>query len=143
MFMLAMVLAVTAPHPLVGVWRVTYPWHTEMRDGVAVPYQENGEVTVEVKGDSLIATVTTTPTSAFSPRRPFRLATVANGAEAVFVDRSVVTFTTEGGVKREATAVTTWVLRPAGDDLAGSLERHVEGSRATPTPRPVTGRRIR
>ena len=143
MLTLAMLFAVTAPHPLVGVWRVTYPWHTEMRNGVVVPYQENGEVTVEMKGDSLIATVTTTRTSEFSPTRPFRLATIANGSEAVFVERSVVNFTTADGAVREATAVTTWVLRPAGDDLGGSLERYLEGADAKRTPRPVTGRRIR
>ncbi len=46
-----------------------YPWRTEIRNGVALPYQENGEVRVEVKGDSLMATVTTTRTSEFSPTR--------------------------------------------------------------------------
>lgn len=143
MLTLAMLLASAQPHPLVGVWRLTYPWHTEIRNGTAMAYQENGELTVEAKGDSLIATVTTVPTSAFSPTRPFRLATVPSGTEAVFVERNVVTHTGTGGETREAVVVTTWVLRGAGDELVGSLERQVEGTGSRRTPRPVTGRRIR
>ncbi len=45
-----MFLAVAPPHPMVGTWRVTYPWHTEIRNGVAVPYQEHGELRVEGTG---------------------------------------------------------------------------------------------
>jgi hypothetical protein len=54
-----------------------------------------------------------------------------------------VTFSA-GGAERQATAVSTWILSASGDQLAGSLERRLEGIDATRHgPQPLTGSRIR
>lgn len=132
----------TVPHPLEGAWKITYPWHLEMENGVAKPVMETGELKVEAHGDSLIATLVTTHTSEFSPTRPFRLATLRGSDEAVFVMRDQVSFNMRG-TERQAIAVSTWILQADGDQIRGSLERRLEGINEGLGRLPLTGNRIR
>jgi hypothetical protein len=134
---------IAAPNPLIGVWTITYPWHLERENGVVKPFMETAQLTVEARGDSLIATVVTTHTSAYSPRRPFRLAAPSGSAEPTFVMRDQVTLNMRGATST-TTAITTWIMKPAGDRLGGTVERRME---AIPGrihgPLPMTGTRIR
>jgi hypothetical protein len=131
------------PHPLVGVWRITYPWHLELVNGVVKPTMETGRLTVEARGDSLIATLDAEPAGQGRSRR---LSTSSGGAPPVFVMRDLVTVDMQGE-RREATAVGTWVFRVNGDALGGSLERRIElegrSGRTSHGPQSLTGVRVR
>ena len=123
-------------HPLVGAWRVTYPWHVEVKNGVATPVMETGEMTVEARGDSLVASI------AREGKRAIRLATRRGPGDVTFIARDSVTFTSPSG-KRGVIAVSTWVLQPSGDQLSGTLDRRVEGiDVANPGPQRLSGQRL-
>jgi hypothetical protein len=146
-FALALFITLTPqpsqPHPLVGVWRITYPWHLEVVNGVVHPTMEKGHLTVETRGDSLIATL---EAESAGQGRSRRLATSLGTGATVFVMRDLVTVDIRGN-RREATAVGTWVLRVNGDELSGSLERRIElagsESQMSHGPQALRGTRVR
>ena len=84
------------PHPLEGRWHNTFPWHIEVENGVVKPVMETGELKMEARGNWLIATLVTNPTTAFSPTRPIRLAAPLGSPEPVFVMRDPVTMKMSG-----------------------------------------------
>jgi len=133
------------PHPLEGVWRISFPWHIEVVNGVVTPTMETGELRVEVKGDSLVATVARTPTADTPTPRPIRMAALRLGiGEVSFEARDNVTMASPDGGERTMTAISVWVLKPAGDQLAGTLERKLEGAPSPGHgPLPLTGSRVR
>jgi hypothetical protein len=132
-----------AQHPLEGVWKITYPWHIDVVNGVVKPVMETGELKVEARGDSLIATLATNPSAQRPQPRPLRLAAVPGSGDVVFVMRDPVTLTI-GGTERQVTAVSTWIFRPDGDALQGSLERRMEGTNVpSHGPQALTGSRAR
>jgi hypothetical protein len=134
-------VAQVEPHPLVGRWKVSFPWHVDIRNGVATPVMESGELRVEERGDSLVATIVRS-TEAQS-KRDIRLAALKGPGETVFIARDKVTFST-GATQRDAIAVSTWILRPDGDRLRGTLERKLEGTGPPGAgPQPLGGVRIR
>ena len=131
------------PHPLEGLWKVSFPWHIEVVNGVVTPTMESAEMRVEVKGDSLIAILARTPTADVPTPRPIRLAALAGSGEIVFETRDLVTMASAGGAERTMTAVSIWVFKPSGDQLVGTLERKIEGAAATHGPLPLSGSRVR
>jgi hypothetical protein len=134
----------SAPHPLIGTWKVTYPWHIEVVNGVVTPTMEIGKLTVEARGDSLVATLITDASPQFARRRLLHFAALAgSNASTTFVMRDLVTMNM-GGAEQQATAVSTWILSPAGDQLTGSLERRLEGvNMRAYGPQRLTGSRVR
>jgi hypothetical protein len=72
------------------------------------------------------------------------MAAPVGAAETVFETRDRVTMATGGGRERTMIAVSTWILKPDGDRLGGSLERRIEGVAATGNgPLPLSGNRVR
>lgn len=135
----------TDPHPLEGLWKVSFPWHIEVVNGVVTPTMESAEMRVEVKGDSLIATVARTPTADTPTPRPIRLAALrAQAGQVSFETRDNVTVSSPSGGERTMTAISIWVFTPSGDRLHGTLERKLEGA-PTPGhgPLALTGSRVR
>ena len=133
------------PHPLEGIWKISFPWHIEVVNGVVTPTMEAGELRVEVKGDSLIAVVARMPTADSPTPRPIRLSALRAGTPAItFETRDQVTVSSPDGGERSMTAISIWTLEPSGDQLSGTLERRLEGA---PTrghgPLPLTGSRAR
>jgi hypothetical protein len=131
-------------HPLEGVWTITFPWHVEVVNGVVTPTMETAEMKVEIQGDSLVATIARTPTTDTPNPRPIRLAAPLGTGETVFETRDRVTMSMGSGGERTMIAVSTWVLKPDGDRLGGSLERRLEGAPSSSNgPLPLSGARVR
>jgi hypothetical protein len=125
-------------HPLVGVWKVTYPWHVDVKDGVVTPVMESGEMTVEARGDSLIATIVR------DNKRAIRLAALKGAADPTFTTRDSISFAAANETKRNTTVLNTWVFRASGDRLSGSLDRFVENIPINnPGPQPLSGQRVK
>src|SRR5262245_36561496 len=96
------------PLPVAGVWRITYPWHIGVKDGVVTPVMETGQLTVEARADSIIAILRKDAGSAGRPT--LRLAAPRSTADTVvFVTRDKVSLTSSGATQ-ETTAVSTWVF---------------------------------
>jgi hypothetical protein len=128
---------------LVGVWRISYQAGLRLENGTATPIMATGTLTVRAEGDSLTGDLTTDPSPGLLPRKPVRLAARAGVGETVFVSRTQATLNVNG-VRREATAVSTWRLRARGDTLSGTVERRLEDFDVPPqAPGPVTGTRRR
>lgn len=147
--LLAAALAFAAPalsaqqHPLVGTWSISYAAGMRIENGSPTPINATGRLTVELQGDSLIATLATDPIPNLPPRPEVRLAARAGSGDAVFIQRGVATLNINGA-EQKATSVSTWTLRAKGDQLEGTLERTIEGVDAhSPGPRPVTGSRLK
>ena len=145
---LSLALALVAPdqqaHPLEGVWKISFPWHVEVVNGVVTPTMETAEMKVEIQGDSLVATVSRTPTTDTPNPRPIRMTAPLRTGETVFETRDRVTMAMGGGGERTMVAISTWVLKPDGDQLGGSLERRLEGAPGAGNgPLPLSGTRVR
>ncbi len=135
--------AAAQTHPLVGVWQISFAGGMRIENGTPTPIQRTGKLTVEVKDDSLIATLTTDPAPDLPTRPPVRLAAKAGPGAATFVQRSKVKVNLNGN-EQEATAISTWSLAVAGDQLEGSVDRTVEGFEgAGGGAQPVTGKRVK
>jgi hypothetical protein len=141
---LALVSSDQQAHPLEGVWKVTFPWHVEVVNGVVTPTMETAEMKVEIQGDSLVATISRTPTPDTPNPRPIRMAAPLGTGETVFETRDRVTMSMGSGGERTMIAVSTWVLKTDGDRLGGSLERRIEGANGTRNGAlPLSGTRVR
>jgi hypothetical protein len=129
-----------SPHPLVGTWKVEFPGGARIENGVATPIRLKGSLTVEARGDSLIANLV--PDQGEGPARPpVRLAAKATAGDVTFVTHSQVTLNINGS-EQKATSVATWVLRVNGERLEGTVDRKVEGMEAHAAgPQPITGTR--
>jgi hypothetical protein len=142
---LLLILCPVAMHaqkpPLVGVWQVTYPAGMRIENDVETPIIATATLTIEAQGDSLIANLATHPSGDMAPRPPVRLAAKAGAGDATFTGQSKATLNINGA-KREATAISTWVLRAKGDSLEGTVQRKIEGFDAGgQEPKAVTGTR--
>ena len=141
MRVLALLFLLAAPtqqqeHPLVGTWKITYPWHIDVVNGVVKPVMETGELRVQARGDSLTAEVVR------NGARTIRIAARKGAEETVFVARDSVTLTTPSGA-RPMIAVSTWILKVSGDRLSGSLQRRLEGAGGPDVgPQPLSGQRL-
>jgi hypothetical protein len=127
--------------PLVGVWQVTYPAGSRNEDGVVTPIMGTGTLTVEARGDSLVATLVNDSSATPPTRPPIRMTGPARPGEAVFLSQSPAMLNINGE-QRLALVAETWKLSASGDTLAGSLTRSLIGADAEPQqPLPVTGHR--
>jgi hypothetical protein len=108
-------------------------------DGHATPLIATGLLTVEIKEDSLIASLVTNPSPDIPARPPARLVAGLTTGDAVFVSRTEARLNINGE-ERKATAVSTWMLRATGDSLGGTVERRLEGfEMGNQGPQPVSG----
>lgn len=127
--------------PLVGVWQVSFPVGARIQNGTPTPIMATGVLTVEAKGDSLVADLVTDPSPDLPARPPIRLAARAGTGDAVFISRSKATIRANES-EREATVMSTWTIGAKGDTLAGTVERKLEGFDAgNQAPQPVAGTR--
>ena len=132
---------VVAQQPFVGAWQLSYPIGARIEDGIETPIIGTGLFTVEAKGDSLIGMLATDPMPDMPARPPLRLAGKAGAGEARFLAHSKATININGA-EREATVVSTWVLRAKGDSIGGTVERSIEGMEAgMQGAKPVSGTR--
>lgn len=130
------------PHPLVGAWKINFVGGMRIENGTPTPVKLTGTLTVEAKGDSLIATLVADPTGGAS-RPPTRLAAKSVSGDVTFVSRSQVTLNMNGAEQR-ATSVATWKLGAVNDKLEGTVDRKLEGVDAPAIgPQPVTGTRVK
>lgn len=135
--------ALAQSHPLVGVWQISFVGGMRIENGTPTPIQRTGKLTVEVKGDSLIANVVTDPMADLPTRPPFRMATKAGAGTASFIQRSKVVINTNGD-EQEATSISTWSLGAKGDQLEGTIDRKIEGHDGPGGgAQPVTGKRVK
>ena len=113
-------------HPFVGSWAIEYPAGARHEGGEIVPIMAKAKVTVESVGDSLIAMVATEPSADRPARPPARLAAKRVDGTVTFVNRA------EAKVRmndEESTriSITTWTFTVTGDELAGTIDRRIEG----------------
>jgi hypothetical protein len=131
-------------HALVGTWTISYPAGMRMTNGAPTPITATGTLTFVVQGDSLVGTLVTDPIEGAPARPPSRMAARTAAGEMTFVQRSPAQVNMNGEV-REATGVSTWTLRVAGDALSGTVARRIEGLEGVQLPeqpaQPVTGQR--
>jgi hypothetical protein len=118
--------ALVAQQPaLVGTWQISYPAELRVMNGVLDPVMATGTLTVEARGDSLIANLLTDASPDLRARPPLRLATKA-GPNPTFESRSKATLNMNGE-QTTVTSVNTWIFKATGDHLEGSVERKLEG----------------
>lgn len=133
-------------HALVGSWSITYPAGIRHENGVATPITGTGTLDVVQQGDSLVATLTPNPIEGQPLRPPMRMAARTPTGEVTFVTRGSATLNLNGE-SRQATSVSTYVLRANGDTLEGTIERRLEGVDDLPLApqpaQPVTGVRTK
>ena len=129
---------------LVGSWSVSYAAGMRNENGVATPITGTGTLDVVQQGDSLVATLTPNPIEGQPTRPPMRMATRTPTGDVTFVTRGSATLNLNGE-SRQATSVSTYVLRANGDTLEGTIERRLEGVDDLPLApqpaQPVTGTR--
>ena len=131
--------------PLVGKWSIEYERGRRMENGTVTPMMGTGTLTIEPKGDSLVATLAVAGTRPDgSPVPPTVMGGKSTATGAVFVQKGIVTLNVNGE-QRQVESVVTWTLAATGDDLRGTLLRELPGAVAqVPTePAPVKGTRAR
>jgi hypothetical protein len=139
--LLAVVSMLSSPHPLVGTWKIDFPAGMRIQNGEATPVRRTGTLTVEARGDSLIATLVPDPSDAPS-RGPVRLAAKSVSGDVTFVTTSQVTINVNGS-EQQGTSTATWILGVKDDKLSGTVDRKVEAPHAPAAgPQPVTGTRV-
>jgi hypothetical protein len=130
------------PHPLVGTWSIEYERGRRVENGEVTPIMGTGRLTIEQRGDSLVATFapparpdgTVPPPSTTSAR----IAT----PEVVFTQEQSVTINMNG--EEQVRRITlTWSLTASGDALSGTLRRDLPMSPEPLPPTPVKGTRLR
>ena len=144
----AVILAATGlraqpTHPLVGKWTIEFQRGQRMENGSVTPIMGSGELVVTARGDSLVATLTTSgtrPDGSVAP--PAVMTGKANGGQAVFVHRATAQLNLNGE-SRSAEATTTWTLRVNGDALDGTMLREIKDVmlQVPMEPSPVKGKR--
>ena len=127
--------------PFAGTWQLSYPIGMQVDNGVATPILGTGVLTVEMTGDSLIATLVTDPVPDMPARPPARLAAKAGSGTVTFVSHASGK-ASMNGEERDINVVSTWVLTVTGDAIAGTVQRQIEGFAGMgQEPQPVTGKR--
>lgn len=137
-------LRAQATHPLVGKWNIEFQRGQRMENGTVTPMMGTGELVIAVRGDSLVATLTTSgtrPDGSVSP--PAVMSGTPNGAQAVFVHKTTAQLNMNGEA-RTADAVTTWTLKVNGDQLEGTMLREIKDVmlQVPMEPSPVKGKRV-
>jgi hypothetical protein len=125
---------------------VQYPGGMRHEDGEVIMIAATGTLTVEVQGDSLVATLVQNPSDQLPTRGPLRMATTRGANATEFVTRANAQVNIHGAV-RQATSVSTWTLTATGETLNGTLARRIEGiddvELPATDPQPVSGTRAR
>jgi hypothetical protein len=137
-------LLAQASHPLVGRWNIEFQRGQRMENGTVTPIMGTGDLVVEARGDSLVATLTTAGTRPDgSTVPPAVMRGAARGSEAVFNHTTTAQLNMNGEV-RNADAITTWTFRVAGDLLEGTMRREITGLmlQVPMEPSPVKGKRV-
>lgn len=128
-------------HPLVGRWNLSMPAPMRGADGKVSMVTRKSVMTVELAGDSLIATVRNEPLPGEPDSGDRRFAGIRNAGAVRLVHASTATLS--GGsrdMSREASTI--YVLDASGDKVTGTLTVEVPGIDGIP-PRTVTGTLVR
>ncbi len=126
---------------LVGTWQLSFPIGMQVDNGVPTPILGTGMLTVEAVGDSLIATLVTDHAPDMPARPPARLAAGMRTGEAVFTSHAPGQINMNGE-ERDINVISTWTLTATGDNLAGTVQRQIEGfDGLAQDPQPVSGAR--
>jgi hypothetical protein len=137
---------VAQANPLLGIWRVHAPAGTRITAEGATAIYADGTLTVEAKGDSMIATLRTEPIAGGTQKPPLRFAVLPPASGDVTFTAATETRTTMNGQTLNPTALlVTMVLRASGDSLGGTMERVPTNDDELPRtgPQPITGRRVK
>lgn len=130
--------AAAQSHQLVGVWTVTHPSGMRVENGVRTPISGTATLTIETKGDSLVANFV--PDSVDGHARPpsrFAAKTVEGAVTFVQISEAILDF---GGGEEKRTATARWTLAVKDGMIEGTVDRTIEGL-AIPMggPQPVSG----
>lgn len=128
--------------PLLGKWSIEYERGRRMENGTVTPVMGTGTLTIESRGDSLVATLSgqTRPDGSAVP--PLVMGGKNTAAGAVFLQKGQATLNINGE-QRAVESLVTWTLAASGDELRGTLLRELPGAGVqVPTePAPVKGTR--
>lgn len=126
---------------VVGTWHLSFVVGNKVEPTGVTRIQGSGTLTIEAKGDSLIATLVTDPIPERPSPPPVRMAAVTGPGEITFTSQSKATLTINGA-GRETTATSVWKVRIVGDSLTGTVERQINGfGPANQGPQPISGSR--
>jgi hypothetical protein len=141
----ALVAAAPQPkaHPLVGKWNIEYERGRRMTDGEAQSIMGKALLEVTARGDSLVGTLTPeSPGDGRSAPPPSALAGTGTGNSAD-LKSSASSNVNINGETRTINISMTWALKAEGDNLSGTMTRHVPDMPGVASPAPVKGGRVK
>ncbi len=127
---------------LLGKWNAEWELGRVVENEVVTPVMANGIITIETRGDSLLATIQVTKRSDGRPlpASAITLGGKASARGAEFVQKQTVRMNLNGEeMTREVTV--TWTLNASGDQLSGSMLREMPFVSETPAPSEIKGTR--
>jgi hypothetical protein len=131
-----------APHPLVGTWKIEYERGRRIENGEATPIMGTGRLTIEQRGDSLLAAFEGDPRPDGTVPPRTTAGARASSPEVVFTQEQTATITINGE-QQERKITLTWSLNAIGDTLGGTLRRDLPMMPEPLPPTPVKGTRVR
>lgn len=128
-------------HPLIGQWNLSMPAPIRTADGQVSMVTRKSVMTVELAGDSLIATVRNEPLPG-EPVTDDRRFSGLRSTGAVRLVRNSTAMLSGGGSDMAREALMTYLLDASGDKVTGTMSVEVPGIASIP-PRTVTGTLVR
>lgn len=131
-----------AASQLVGNWNLEYERGRRIENGEATPIMGTGKMSIEQRGDSLVATISpgARPDGTVPPPSSFGGKMTPDGAVFVQVQTAQVNI---NGEASERKITLTWTLHASGDALTGTLGREMAMMEDHLPPTPVTGVRVK
>lgn len=130
------------PHPLVGTWTIEFERGRRVENDVVTPIMGTGKLVIVQSGDSLLATLESSPRPDGSPPPPSTFGGRASGGGVVFVQKQVAQITVNGEASSREMLL-TWTLQAGGDVLTGTLARELPMMPEPLPPTPVKGTRTK
>ena len=129
-----------ASSPLIGTWNIEYERGRRVENDVVTPVMGTATLTIQQRGDSLIATLVVPPRPDGTATPPSTAAAKAGSGSHVFRQQQEIRLNMNGeAITRTATL--TWTLQADGDTLSGTLLREIADMPVAAEPTPVKGTR--
>jgi hypothetical protein len=127
---------------LLGRWNAEWELGRVVENDVVTPVMANGLITVESRGDSVVATILVTKRSDGrpAPTNAITLTGKATARGAEFMQKQTVRLNMNGEEQTREVTV-TWTLSANGDQLSGSMLREMPFVSETPAPSEIKGTR--